>query len=46
MAIGVALSLTGLIINPIMLAIGLVVGLTSLALWVRDARREYRELGD
>jgi hypothetical protein len=46
MAIGVALSLTGLIINPIMLAIGLVVGLTSLALWVRDARREYRELSD
>lgn len=46
MAIGLALTLTGLIVNPIMLAIGLVVGLTSLALWVRDARREYRGLGN
>lgn len=43
-AIGVALTLTGLIVNHIMLAIGVVLGLASLGLWVRDARRELHEL--
>jgi len=46
MAIGVALTLTGLIVNPIMLAIGAVLGVASLGLWVRDARRELRELDE
>jgi hypothetical protein len=46
MAIGVALTLTGLVINPVMLVIGVVLGVASLALWVRDARREFRELDE
>lgn len=46
LAIGVALTLTGLIVSPIMLAIGAVVGVASLGLWVRDARRELRELDE
>ena len=46
MAIGVALTLTGLIVNHIMLAIGVVLGLASLGLWVRDARRELHELDE
>jgi hypothetical protein len=46
MAIGVALTLTGLVINPVMLVIGVVLGVGSLALWVRDARREFRELDE
>lgn len=46
LAIGVALTLTGLIVSPIMLAIGAVVGVASLGLWVRDARRELSELDE
>jgi hypothetical protein len=46
MAIGVALTLTGLVINRIGMAIGIVIGLASLALWVRDARREFHELDE
>ncbi|TMD09379.1 MAG: hypothetical protein E6J01_02005 [Chloroflexi bacterium] len=44
MAIGVALTLTGLVINRVAMVIGIVIGLASLGLWVRDARREFREL--
>lgn len=44
MAIGVALTLTGLVINRIMMAIGVVLGVAALGLWVRDARREFHEL--
>jgi hypothetical protein len=46
MAIGVALTLTGLVINRIGMAIGIVIGLASLGLWVRDARREFRQLDE
>jgi hypothetical protein len=45
-AIGIALLLTGLVISPITLAVGAVVAILSIGLWVRDARREYRELRD
>lgn len=44
MAIGVVLTLTGLVINPVMLGVGIVLGVSSLGLWVRDARREFHEL--
>lgn len=44
LALGIALILTGLIINKILLVIGAVIAVASFALWVRDARREYREL--
>jgi hypothetical protein len=46
MAIGVALTLTGLVINRVAMAIGIVIGLASLGLWVRDARREFHELDE
>lgn len=46
MAIGLALTLTGLVINRVMLVVGVVLGGTSLALWVRDARREFHELDE
>lgn len=46
LAIGVALTLTGLVINRIAMVIGAVLGLVSLVLWVRDARRELHELGE
>jgi hypothetical protein len=46
MAIGLALTLTGLVINRVAMAIGIVIGLASLALWVRDARREFHELDE
>lgn len=46
MAIGVALTLTGLVINRVAMVIGVVIGLASLGLWVRDARRELRELDE
>jgi len=46
MAIGVALTLTGLVINRVAMGIGIVIGLASLGLWVRDARREFHELDE
>jgi cobalamin synthase len=46
LAVGVALLLTGLVVNLIMLAVGVVVTVLSTALWVRDARREFRGLPD
>lgn len=46
LAIGLALTLTGLVLSPVVLAAGAVIGLTSLGLWIRDARREYGALHD
>ena len=46
LAIAIALLLTGLVLSLVMVAVGALVGLASLALWVRDARREYRALHD
>jgi len=44
LAIGVTMSLIGVITKPAVLVIGLVVLLVSLGAWVRDARRDYRGL--
>lgn len=44
LAVGIALILTGLIINLVMLIAGIVIALAATALWVRDARREFKEL--
>ena len=46
LALGIALLLTGLILNPIVLILGVVISLAATALWVRDARREFEELPD
>ena len=44
LALGIALLLTGLILNRLILAVGVVVSVAATALWVRDARREFSEL--
>jgi hypothetical protein len=44
LAIGIALTLTGLILNIAVVIAGAVIGIIALALWVRDARREFAEL--
>ena len=41
LAIGIALVLTGLILNLIIVAVGALLVVVSTALWVRDARREF-----
>jgi hypothetical protein len=44
LAVGIALLLTGLIINLVVVIIGAVISLAATAFWVRDARREFTEL--
>jgi Cytochrome c oxidase subunit IV len=44
LAIGIALTLTGLIINIAIVIAGAVIGIIALAMWVRDARQEFAEL--
>ena len=44
LAVGIALLLTGLIINLVVVIIGAVISLAATALWVRDARHEFSEL--
>ncbi|MDQ6711579.1 MAG: hypothetical protein M3Z28_00090 [Candidatus Dormibacteraeota bacterium] len=44
LAVGIALLLTGLILNLILLIVGVVISVTATALWVRDARREFDAL--
>jgi hypothetical protein len=46
LALGIAFILTGLIVTPVLLVIGVILGLLAFALWVRDARREFDELPD
>jgi hypothetical protein len=46
LAVGIAMLLTGLIINLVVVILGAVVVVASIALWVRDARREFRELAE
>ena len=46
MAIGLTLILTGLIINLVMTIVGAIIGIGSLVLWIRDARRELHELSE
>jgi len=44
LALGIAFILTGLIITPVLLVVGAFLGVVAVALWVRDARREFDEL--
>ena len=44
LAVGIALLLTGLIINLVVVIIGAVLSLAATVFWVRDARREFTEL--
>ena len=44
LALGIALLLTGLILNPVLLIAGVVISLSATALWVRAARREFDAL--
>ncbi|HEY0493481.1 MAG TPA: cytochrome c oxidase subunit 4 [Candidatus Dormibacteraeota bacterium] len=44
LAVGISVLLLGLVLNLVLMVIGLVITAASLALWVRDARREFTEL--
>ena len=46
LALGIALLLTGLILNRVVLIAGVVIAVGATALWVRDARREFASLPD
>jgi hypothetical protein len=46
LAVGIALLLTGLILNLVIVIIGAVVSVAATAFWVRDARREFKQLPD
>ena len=44
LAVGIALLLTGLVVNPVMLIVGAILCVLSIAVWVREAFRETAEL--
>jgi hypothetical protein len=44
LAVGIALLLLGLVLNLALLIVGVLITVGSLALWVRDARREFQDL--
>jgi hypothetical protein len=44
LALGIALILTGLILNLVGLIVGAIIAVTATALWIRAARREFEEL--
>ena len=44
LALGIALILTGLVLNLVALIVGAILALTAVALWVRGAHREFEEL--
>ena len=44
LAFGLTLAITGVVIFPAMSVIGLVIVLVVLYMWIRDTRRETREL--
>jgi hypothetical protein len=44
LALGIALTLLGLVLNVVALVAGAIIAVTAIALWVRDARREFEEL--
>ena len=46
LALSIALILTGLVLNVFSLIVGAVVAVTAVAMWVRDSRREFKELPD
>jgi hypothetical protein len=44
LALGIALILTGLVLNIVALIVGAIIAVTATALWVRDARKEFEAL--
>lgn len=44
LALGIALILTGLVLNLFALIVGAVIALTAVAMWVRGARKEFEGL--
>ena len=44
LAFGLTLAITGVVIFPPLTAIGLVIVLVTLWMWIRDTRREVKEL--
>jgi hypothetical protein len=44
LALGIALLLTGLVLNLVLLTVGVVISVAATALWVRAARREFKAL--
>jgi Cytochrome c oxidase subunit IV len=44
LALGIALILTGLVLNLFALIVGAVLAVTAVTMWVRDARKEFEEL--
>jgi hypothetical protein len=46
LALGIAFLLTGLVLNLVLLAVGVVISVTATAFWVRSARREFDALPD
>lgn len=44
LALGIALLLTGLIINRVLTIAGAIISLAAAGLWARDARREFKAL--
>ena len=44
LAFGLALAITGVVIFPAISVIGLVIVLVTIYMWIRDTRREIREL--
>ena len=44
LAFGLMLAITGVVVFPAMSVIGLVIVLVTLYMWIRDTRREIREL--
>ena len=44
LAFGLTLAITGVVIFPAMSVIGIVIVLVTLWMWIRDTRRETREL--
>jgi hypothetical protein len=44
LALGATLAITGIVIFPVVSAIGVVIVLITVWMWIRDTRREVREL--
>ncbi len=44
LALGIALILTGLVLNRFALIVGAIIAVTAVAMWVRGARKEFEEL--
>jgi Cytochrome c oxidase subunit IV len=44
LAFGLALAITGVVLFPVVAVIGLVIVLVTLYLWIRDTRREIKNL--